>query len=308
MSFNTLQNTPIILDLAQQARSNGWSIVSGVAIHESCNAGYIELRPNVLAVETGKSYTVSYQVANRTSGMIKLSIGNTLGNVETTNGNKTETLVATGLNPKIRFYSDGNLNLKTFDVRTNTEATTTNQTNTIVFSEITNKYTTFLSFTSDYGFSLFKDLFTFKSGRLYKHNQDSSTRDMVYGVQYDSIFKFIANANVGQVKTFESLSYESNNLLITTTDGIVTSLGQISELIADDFLRETLIDGATEIRIYDIEGIFATSFMRDKNDDIVNGNPLKGTYITVELITTNNKILKLRNVMVNSVPSPIGVR
>ena len=48
MSFNTLQNTPIILDLAQQARSNGWSIVSGVAIHESCNAGYIELRPNVL--------------------------------------------------------------------------------------------------------------------------------------------------------------------------------------------------------------------------------------------------------------------
>jgi|GEM_PF-1239796 len=308
MGFTTLQNTQIVLDLAAQARSTGWTIVGNTAVHEACNAGYISVVNSLVDFVVGNSYTVTYQISNRTSGTIQSSLGTALGTSRNTNGNFSDTLVATGTNPVLKFYSDGALELRLLDIKPNTESVQTKQKNGVAFSETLNKYTTFVPFTSDYGFSFFKDLFTFKGGRLYKHDQDSGSRNNIYGVQYTTSIKIPFNANNGQPKTFESISYEGNELMITTTDGITTSLGQVSELISDDFLKATLVDGATIINVYDNEGIYSASFMRDKNIDIVNGDQLKGTMITVELITTNNSVLRLKNVIVNSVPSKIGSR
>lgn len=308
MGFETLENTPIILDLAKQAKSTGWIITDGYAKHESCNAGYISVKTNAFKLVPGESYTVTYQLSDITSGFVRLYLGDAMGASQTVNGNKTETLVATGTNPKIRFYSDGDLTLKLLNIKANNESVLTRQKNTKAFSEETNKWGQFMPFTSDYGFSFFKDLFTFKGGKLYKHDQSLSTRNNIYGVQYQTLVQIPFNANTGEPKTFEAISYEGNQLLITTVDGIKTSLGQISDLIAQDFLKTVLSDNVNQVNVYDTEGVYSASFMRDKNVDIVNGDPLKGTMITVELITVETGILKLKNVVVNSTVSKIGTR
>lgn len=310
MSIVILENTPTIIDLANEARTTGWTLDNGIAKHEACNAGYIEVLPSVIVPETGEDYSISYQVSNYSSGTLRLSIGNTLGVVRTANGNYTETLVATGANPKIRIYADGNVWVNLIDVRHDFESTEIKQRNTISFNEDTNKWTSYYSFTSDFGFSLFKDMYTFKAGRLYKHDQDVENRNNIYGVQYKTVVKFVANSNPGQPKTYLSLSYEANQLMVTTDNGITTSLGQISELISQDFLKDTLDDGISQIDVYSVEGVYSSSFLRDVSNsgDINNGDVLKGSYIIVELIQQNDELLILKNVRVHSEASKIGSR
>lgn len=310
MSFTILQNTPTIIDLANEARTTGWTIVGGHAEHESCNAGSIEVLPTVYTPITGQAYTISYQISNLTSGSVRLRVGSTNGILRTANGSYTETLTATGVNPRITFYSNGNLWLESFTVKSDQTSDAIKQRNTISFAEAYNKWPSFYSFTSDFGFSFFKDLFTFKDGRLYKHDQSVLNRNNIYGIQYKSVIKFVANGNIGQPKTYLSLSYEGNQLMVTTDNGITTSLGQISELIDIDFLKTTLEDGLTQIDVYDVEGIFSASFWRDtaNGGDIINGDVLKGTFIMIELIQQNNDLLTLKNITVQSSPSKIGSR
>lgn len=308
MSLIIQQNTPTIVDLANEARSTGWSINSGVAHHETCNDGIISLRPDFYSILEGLSYTISYTILNYVSGTVQLHIGDTLGAVRTSNGEYVETLTATGDDPLVYFFSNGNLDLVTFNIRDNTSDISIKQRNTIAYDENNNKWGSYFSYTSELGFSMFTDLFTVKEGRIYKHDPDKLPRNNIYGIQYQTVINLPFNVNQGQPKTFESLSYESNMLLITTTDGIKTSLGQVSELIDDDFIQQTLVDGATNLVIYDREGIYSASFKRDKREDINFGSVLKGTFITVELITTATGQLKLKNVVSNSVPSKIGTR
>lgn len=308
MSLIIQQNTPTIVDLANEARSIGWSLLpNGTAHHETCNSGFISIKNTLLTVVQNNVYTVSYQITDYVSGQLVLHVGNSVSVARTANGNYVDTLTATGTDPEIRIFSNGNLNLALLDVKTDTASTVTKQRNTFSFDENTNKWPSYSSATSDFGFSLFKDLFTFKNGRLYKHDSSLPQRNTIYGVEYDTVVNIPFGVIDGQPKTFESVSFEANQLLITTDDGIRTSLGQISELKEANFLVEALDDGINQINIYDKEGIYSASFVREK-PDVVNGTTLKGTFITVELITVGNGILSLKNVMVNSVVSKIGSR
>lgn len=311
MSLIIQQNTPTIVDLVREARSTGWSLLPDVtARHESCNSGYMTVVDSLITPLTGGEYTISYQISNYTSGTLIVYIGNSSSPVRSANGNYTDTLIATGVNPKIRIYSDGNLDLTLLDVKADTSLTITKQRNTINWDEDTNKWPSYSSHTSDFGFSLFKDLFTFKNGRLYRHDPLLPTRNNIYGVQYKTIVRLPFTGGQGQSKTYLSLSYEANQLMVTTDNGIETSLGNVSELIDQDFLKATLDDGVTLIDIYDVEGVYSSSFLRDTSNggDIINGDVLKGTYIIVELIQSNDEKLILRNIAVHSEPSKIGSR
>ena len=307
MSFTVLQDTPTVIDLVSHAKSRGWTIGTGYADHEACNFGDLQVVDSLVTVETGKPYTISYKISNYASGNIVLRVGTASGITRTANGNYTETITATGSNPKVVFYSTGALRVEVIDVVPATIDVSSQKRNTIVFSEKSGKWATFLSFTSDYGISLFKDLFTFKKGKMYRHDPNITPRNNIYGVQYNTIINVPFNAGKGQPKTYESLTYESNMLMVSTSDGIKTSLGQVSDLVAGDFLKETLDDGIVQVNIYSEEGIFVASFAPSDNNR-VDGSSLKGTYITVELVTTETGILNLKNVMVNSVPSYIGGR
>jgi hypothetical protein len=118
------------------------------------------------------------------------------------------------------------------------------------------------------------------------------------------------NQNVTFVSTFESMAIQSNMLMITTSEGVETSLGQVSDLIADDFTKSTLDDGVTEVTINNVEGVYSASLMRDINSvgGIVNGDVLKGNWILVEIVSTESTKLRLFSVSVNSQKSFIGVR
>lgn len=302
--FTTLQNTPITIDLTLQGNTTGWTVSGSNAIHEVCNAGSVKLIN--YPITAGLTYQISYRINSINSGNVQLSLGGISSLARTTVNYYTDTITAINTNP-LAFYSNANADISLVNVRITTEVFNPKSTETITWSEEINKWVGWRGYNPDLGYSLFANMFTHKNGALYRHSL-LNTRNLFYGTQYPSILRFAGNAIQGQPKTFESLSYEANRLLITTTDGITTSLGQVSELNSVDFLHEVLDDGVTQINVYNVEGIYATGFLRDKNEDLLNGADLKGTYITVELTTTDTGILKLRNVLVNSVPSRIGNR
>jgi hypothetical protein len=304
MGFTTLQNTPITIDLLLQGNSRGWSIDGDSAIHETCNSGDIELIN--YPITAGVQYQLSYTIDYINSGNLRAILGGTNGTLRTTAGFFTETITATD-NTNLRFFSNANAKLSPITIKVITNVFNEKSTNTIAWSEKFNKWASFRGYSPDTGFSLFANLFMHLNGQAWISSVNA-TRNSFFGQQYKSILNFAAAAQEGVPKTFESISIDANRLMITTTDGIKTSLGQVSELIDIDFLKDTLDDGVNQVNIYDVEGIYSAGFMRDKNDDIVNGSVLKGTYITIELITTDTGVLKLSNVLVNSVNSKIGAR
>jgi hypothetical protein len=304
MNWTTLENTPITIDLLVQGNSRGWYVEGGYAIHETCNAGFISKvnYPIVIGVE----YEISYSLVYVNTGNVRARIGGVDGVARTTAGFYTEMITATSTDP-LEFYSNANAKLSPVTIRQVTNVINPKDTSTIVWSEIDNKWSDWRLYNPDCGFSLFANLFMYKLGQAWVSSPDAP-RNRFFGTQFNSIVQFTANAYNGVPKTFESISYEANRLLITTTDGITTSLGQVSELVGQDFLKTILDDGVTQVNVYDSEGIYSAGFMRDKNTDIINGDPLKGTFIVIELITTDTGVLKLRNVMVNSIQSKIGAR
>lgn len=304
MGYTTLRNTPFTVDLTVEGNTRGWAVVGNDAVHEACNAGEISLLN--YPIVPGLQYIFSYQIQYVNTGYVQPRLGGESGANQTTSGFKTVTLTATNANP-ISFYSNANARITLFDVKLVTSIFTLTSEDTVTWSEFNNKWAGFRSYNPECGFSLFANMFTCKGGQWYVHTI-SNTRNNFYSQQYKSILRLPSNIGVGQTKTFESVSYESNRLLITTTDGITTSLGQISELIEQDFLKTILDDGVTTINVYSVEGIYSAGFMRDKNVDIINGPNLKGTWITVELITIDDGVLHLNNVIVNSVVSSIGAR
>ena len=308
MGFLTIENTPLNVNLVAQAPTTGWSFSGSVATHEVCNAGRIFL--NGYTIVAGQTYEFTYRVTSISSGYVQPFMGATAGIQRTTAGFFVETLTCIGTNPRFAFYSNANCVIEVFDIRNTATVTTKKQQNNIVYSEKTNKWTSFYTYNPDCGFALFIDLYTYKEGNLYLHQNNSSSRNNFYGVSYDTIVNLPFNQQASFVSTFESMSVQSNMLMVTTVDGVETSLGQISDLIASDFTKSTLVNGATTVTINSVEGVYSASFLRDKNSvgEILNGDVLKGNYLLLELQTTTSTKLRLFSVAIHSEKSLIGVR
>jgi hypothetical protein len=312
MSFTTLENTPLNVNLVTQSVTTGWSFSGSIATHEVCNAGSIFL--NGFTVEAGKTYEITYRISSITGSVgvsyLQAFMGDTAGTQRIATGFYTETLTCTGTSPRFRFFSNTDCSVQIFNIKNAAVITSEKQRNNIVYSEENNKWSSFYTYNPDCGFGLFIDLYTFKNGQIYLHQNNSSSRNNFYGTQYKTIVDLPFNQQVSFVSTFESMSIQSNMLMITTADGVETSLGQISDLVASDFTKATLVDGATTVTINSVEGVYSASFLRDKNSvgGILNGNVLKGNYLLVELISTESTKLRLFSVAVHSEKSFIGVR
>lgn len=308
MGFQTLENQSIEVDLLLQGNSTGWSVDNGIAIHEACNAGYIRLTGK--ETSAGETWSFTYRIDAISGSYVQAYLGDTAGVQRLAGGNYTETLVASGTSPVFKFYAPATtacrvaiFNIKKIDVNTQLR-----QENTTAFSEKTNKWNPHYTYNADCGFSLFTNLFLYKAGALWRSDISAEPRNNFFGQQYQSILQSVFNGAKGEPKTFQSISYEGNRLMVTSTDGIETSLGQISELSEADFLKDTLDDGVTVIAVYSEEGIYSAGLLRDKNVDLINGDVLKGTYLVVELQTVETGVLRLKNIRVHSEPSKIGAR
>lgn len=309
MPYTTVQNTLIDIDLVAQSVTTGWTASGNTAVHETCNTGSIYLKPPTgLTIVAGQTYSITFQVDSISGGYVQPFMGTTAGTQYTTTGFKVFSIVAAGASPRFRFLSNANCVIEIFNIQLVLPVTTAKQQNNIVYNEKENKWSDFRTYNPDFAFGFFDNLYPIKAGNLYVMANGSAARNGFFGTQYNTIINIPFNKHSAESSTFESVSIQSNMIMITTTDGITTSLAQISELIAEDFTKATLTDGATTVTINTAEGIYSAPFMRDKNTDIINGDVLKGNWMTIELVTTAATPLRLFSVAVHSEKSFVGVR
>lgn len=302
--MDIIQNTPVTLNLSELGLSTGWTFKGNTAVHESCNAGDLVLQ--FVTAVVGHSYLITYNVDFISGGNVRVHIGSVSGKTVTSTGFVTDTIIAASAD-QIALFSNANCGVSNFSVK-DTFVPPVAEKTTVAWSEENNKWASKRDYRPEGGFSLFNDLYFAKDGQLWKHDKTLVPRNKFFGVQYNSSIKFVANKERGLSKTFSSLTYEANQLLVTTKDGITTSLGQVSELSQDDFIRDILDDGVNRIVIYEDEGVYSSEFLRDKNTDINEGGVLKGTYATIELVNVTPGKLRLKNVVVNSSVSYTGSR
>lgn len=307
MSTTAIQDQPIVISLTDLARSSGWTVAGTIASHTSCNSGNLYILNYPLI--SGQTYTYSWQVIARSSGFVQANLGTAQGAAQTSpTGVITETVTATGTNPQFFFFSNGTLSIENFTITRVGFTTSLTQQNTIAYSEKTHKWVSFYTYIPDNAFSLFTNTYSLFNGDLYVHKSGSLSRNNFYGIDYQSIIQFVDNVQPIVPKSYLSLSIQCNELMVTGDNGITTSLGQVSELAAQDFIKDYLTDGTSNYNVTTIEGIYSASFWRDKNTDLLNGDQLKGNYIIITLVSTNNSALLLYTINIVARHSPIGSR
>lgn len=309
MSFTAVQGQDIVVDLLEYANYTGWAIDGTTAVHSSCVSGKLTFIGR--GIVEGTSYTISFEVVSISGGYLQGFIGGVGSSHITSPGIYRATFTAmSGGDGNSYFFSDANCVLTNFVLQINPSPISQFQTNTIAYSQKTNKWVSFYTLVPDIGCSLFTKLFTTNQGTLYIHESGAAERNEFYGTQYQSVIQFVDNTAPTVPKTFQSLSIQSNELLITTEDGIETSLGQLSELSDVDFIKDYLTDGVSSVNVQAVEGVYSANFLRDKNspNGLLNGDSLKGNYLLVTLISTSNMALNFYTVNVVSSYSPIGSR
>ncbi len=306
MSTTALVNTPIEIDLVALTKDEGW-VVDGVqARHSPCNPGVMLLNNYPLTIGVSYEYTFDITVASGLTLIVFL--GTNQGATYSAIGEVHETVEANGT--QLYIFADGTCTIENFVIRPVLTIADNKAQNTISFSEKTRKWVSFYSYIPTNAFPLFTDMFSFdRLSDLYVHESGSNERNKFYGTQYQSIIQFVDATAPAVPKTFQSLSIQCNELMITTSQGIQTSLGQLSELAAIDFIKDFLSDGVSQVNVFNLEGVFSANFLRDINSGgLLDGDCLKGNYLLVELISTNNQPLLLYTINVVATRSPIGSR
>lgn len=299
-----IENNPIVISLTDLALSSGWTIDGSLATHSSCNAGNLYILNYPLTI--GQSYTYTYDIQSISGGYVEAFLGTNHGAQYTTPQFVEETVVANGT--QLYLYSNANCVIDNFAIGLVLEAVSPTAQNTISYSEKSQKWVSFYTYIPDHVFALFTDVFPFYLGDAYVLQSGSENRNNFFGKDYQSIIQFVDNVAPTVPKSYLSLSLQSNELMVTGDNGISTSLGQISELAAFDFIKDYLTDGVSSYNVNTIEGVYSANFLRDKNDDLLNGTPLKGNYIIITLISTTNTTLLLYTVNIVARYSPIGSR
>ena len=84
---------------------------------------------------------------------------------------------------------------------------------TISFAENNNGWTSFRTYVKEAGFSSNDKYYTFKNGRIWRH-QINQLRNNYYGLQFNSSIKFVFNDASNIVKSFKAVNYEGTQAKI----------------------------------------------------------------------------------------------
>lgn len=101
---------------------------------------------------------------------------------------------------------------------------------TVAYGTSDKAWTTRYSFVPESIVSLNNDLYTFKSGKIYKHSESVNRNTYYGGSVAESIVETIANGAPSAIKSFESLSIEGNaawQAVVSTTDQTATLAGTV---------------------------------------------------------------------------------
>ena len=101
---------------------------------------------------------------------------------------------------------------------------------TIAYGTNDKAWTTRYSFTPESIVSLNSNMYTFKSGKIYKHSEDADRNTYYGGAVAESIVEAVSNRAPSAIKSFESLSLEGDatwQVVATTTNQTATLAGTV---------------------------------------------------------------------------------
>lgn len=286
MNVTTAQNTPVVINFQELVNTRSWVLSGNKAIHYPCNNNTM-LRLLSYEIQPNTEYTVSFKInAMNTSPLLGVGFDTPI-QTYTTAQDVNLTISTTQTGKRLTFWGTGYIELEVINLQAEAEPVYTNSRENIIWDEDQNRWVDFRSYRPESGFSMFTDLFTWRAGQLWMHSREATPNNF-YGQQYQTTIKFPVGK--GYVKNWQSIAIHSNIIMATTTDGITTPLGQVSDLVEEDFTTR--------------EGIHYANFLRDKLTDIIEGDRLKGRYISIELTTIDgSKRLQLFKVTAKFMPS-----
>jgi preprotein translocase subunit YajC len=191
---------------------------------------------------------------------------------------------------------------------------------TLTYADNLNGWTSFFSYLPEWMIGMNNTFYSFKAGHLYKHRDDTVTKNYFYGVQYNSTIKTIFNDAPLDAKMFKTIGLESNSAwtaAITTDFGsgsIDASYFQLKEGDYYGYIRR--IAGNIDLDLMSAQGIgevtTVTTSVKDSGttDAVpVAANQLKQTgqnfLTTVSVGDTVNNTTSGTSAIVTSVDSDI---
>ena len=170
---------------------------------------------------------------------------------------------------------------------------------TIAFDEVGNSFESFYSYHPEYLGDVEVTLFSFKNGEIWKHG--STNYCNFYDVQYNASITTVFNSAAIDKKTWISLLETGNTIWecpeITTQMSSYGTTKQESELKPVDFQV--------------LESEYHASFLKDINSPggLINGDSLKGGYITIKFQKTNaDSFVYLNSATCKYIDSPLNNR
>lgn len=297
MTYCAVDTEGVDIDLYKQYYDSGWTVSGDIAIHSSCNPGNIG-RTNI-PIQIGKQYKIVYDVISISNGSVNPFIGIVNGDSTAETGEQTVTITTTvGIN--LGFFSDADCEIQLLSV---TELSSGNGT-TIAYNEKTKSFSSFYSYIPEKMVTILSDFLSFKGGKMYLHNVADSDYNTFYDVQTSSEIVAVVNNAPKVIKTFLGIFLDSNSeweLKETDQgDGIVTSNGQVSEIISQDYRIEDLGSG---VFITKKEGVYYADFYRDINSPggLIEGDVLNGNWLKIKLTNDDNNFVYLWSVFINAV-------
>jgi hypothetical protein len=161
------------------------------------------------------------------------------------------------------------------------------QGKTLVYKNPTDMWFGSMSFQAEQFVKMGNDLYSFKDGALYIHNQNTTT---FYGVPFKSQLMF--SANPGAIHTFYSLGLESNKIPSWVHFRTEDPYTQSSDLVTTDFRVKEGVIGAALLR-----DRLSPNATGDYNKKEVTGDRLIGKALLIMLeyeFQTDTSKLQLR--------------
>lgn len=248
--YTAINGQPLTVFLDSDVLDGGWSVHSGYAQHSSCNQGYI--RNLSFTPEVGKSYRVTYQVFERTSGSVHINFGGVTGQYISQNGTFTEDFGAVG--GGILFWSDGDLKITGLSIAEITQEEG-EKGYTLSFNTRNLQWVGYRSYVPEFATKFVDSYFGFKDGGLWKHNV-SELRNNFYGEQHKSVIEFYVNINPTQIKNFYSMRVKSNKAWSVPEVNVFPRAGK------SDGQRSRIKKGNFE----NYQGDWFADFLKDLND------------------------------------------
>ena len=133
---------------------------------------------------------------------------------------------------------------------------------TVSFAEKVKGWTSFKSFVPDIGVSMANDYYTFLGGNIWRHHDETVSRNNFYNEDYDSSLTLLLNDAPSSVKDFMTLNYEGTQAKVDKF--------KVETFPADGFQPQTQYNDQEYYNLIDKDGWYVDYIKTDLEDGYIN--------------------------------------